>query len=80
MTAEHHPARQGRTLGVTRVLKELTSYQPTDWEKSQGLSSSISSVGSVGKVNRFLARVFRQEETDIMGFFKTFKEDFSQIF
>ena len=56
-------------------IKEIAQsfrHTPTAEEKRQGLLSSISSEGPIGKINRGVAKVTGQQEVDIVGFVKGF--------
>lgn len=47
---------------------EILKYKPTLKERQRGLSSSINSVGWLGRVNRFIAGVTGEKEVDVVGF------------
>ena len=53
---------------VIREAKNFASYKPVEQEMRKGLMSSVHSAGSIGSINRTLARVFRQQEADIKAF------------
>ena len=61
---------------IGSLIKEIDQYRLTEEEeKARVHFSSVRSSGRVGKINRFIAKMTRQEEVDIVAFFKSRPED-----